>query len=173
MKKLFIYLLFAAVCTTSKAQKIPCSDPVYRQFDFWIGEWDAYAVNGKKAGDSKISSILDSCIVLEEWTSVQPNTGLRYAGKSFNTYNANTSQWQQTWVDNSAGSIEFLMGKFSGDTMQFKTRPYSFSKDTMAIRQLTFFNLDKNKVRQLGEISKDNGTTWVTGYDFEYRRKIK
>jgi hypothetical protein len=41
----------------------------------------------------------------------------------------------------------------------------------MAVRKLTFFNIDKNKVRQLGEISKDNGITWITEYDLEYRRK--
>ncbi len=172
MKKTFLPIITCFFIAASlMAQNKPCSDPVYRQFDFWVGEWDAFAPNGKKAGDSKISVMLDSCIVLEEWTSVQPGAGLRYVGKSFNTYNANTKQWQQTWVDNSAASIEFLMGKFSGSTMQFKTNPFAFSKDTMAIRQLTFFNLEKNKVRQLGEISKDNGSTWVTEYDFEYRRK--
>jgi hypothetical protein len=38
MKKV-IFLAFAAGCTTgAKAQKLPCSNPVYRQFDFWIGE---------------------------------------------------------------------------------------------------------------------------------------
>ena len=49
------------------AQKTPCTgNKVYRQFDFWIGEWEAYGLNGKKAGDSKISVILDSCIIFEE-----------------------------------------------------------------------------------------------------------
>ncbi len=47
------------------------------------------------------------------------------------------------------------------------------AKDTMAVRKLTFFNLAKDKVRQLGEISKDKGTTWQAEYDLEYRRKSK
>lgn len=126
---------------------------------------------GKKAGDSKISLVLDSCIILEEWTSASVNRGLRYAGKSFNTYNAVTKQWQQTWVDNTGGSTEYLEGKFDNKKIILLTKPFPFSRDTLAIRRLTFFDLDMNKVRQLGEISKDNGMSWVTEYDLEYRRK--
>lgn len=165
-------LLFAFAGYTQTNNK-PCSNPIYRQFDFWIGEWEAYGLNGKKAGDSKISLILDSCIVLEEWTSVAVTQGLRYAGKSFNTYNAARKQWQQTWVDNTGGSTEYLEGKYEENKIVFKTTPFLFSGDTMAVRKLTFFNLGKEKVRQLGEISKDNGLTWITEYDLEYRRRRK
>jgi hypothetical protein len=41
----------------------------------------------------------------------------------------------------------------------------------MAIRRLSFYNLSADKVRQHGEISKDNGANWKTEYDLEYRRK--
>ncbi len=171
MKKHFLLLNFLFCCCSLIAQNSPCSNPVYREFDFWIGDWEAFATNGKKAGDSKISVILDSCIILEEWTSTAANNGFRYAGKSFNTYNASTGQWQQTWVDNAAASTEYLMGKFETDKIIFETNPFKFSKDTTAIRKLTFFNLGKDKVRQLGEITKNNGQAWITEYDLEYRRK--
>ena len=165
-------LIIVFAISQVSAQKSPCTtNLVYRQFDFWIGNWDAYATNGKKAGESKISLILDSCIVLEEWTSTGTQGGLVYSGKSFNTYNAASGQWQQTWVDNVGGSTEFLIGKFSGNSMQFLSKEFAFSKDTMAIRKLTFYNLAADKVRQLGEISKDKGSTWATEYDLEYRRK--
>lgn len=165
-----IILLCLAFATSSYAQtsKTPCtSNPVYRQFDFWIGEWEAYGLNGKKAGDSKIELILDSCIVLENWKSM----GNIYSGKSFNTYNATTNQWQQTWVDNVGGTTEYLEGKLEGNKMVFNTKPFAFSKDTIAVRRLSFYNLSADKVRQHGEITKDNGVTWKTEYDLEYRRK--
>jgi hypothetical protein len=165
---LSIAILF---CINQAAGQRPCTEPVYRQFDFWLGEWEAYNVNGKKAGDSKISLILDSCIILEEWTSAAISKGIRYAGKSFNTYNSTSGQWQQTWVDNVGGSTEYLFGKFESDKMVFRTAPFSFSKDTMAVRRLSFYTLGKEKVRQHGEISKDNGQSWITEYDLEYRRK--
>lgn len=170
MKNYFlsIMLLISQVCN---AQKLPCSNPVYRQFDFWIGQWEAFDTNGQKAGDSKITLILDSCVILEEWTSAAVQQGLRYAGKSFNTYNATTKQWQQTWVDNVGGSNEYLIGKFENNQIIYNSTPFKISKDTMAIRKMTFTNLSNNKMRQHGQISKDNGDTWSTEYDLEYRRK--
>lgn len=167
----YLFFLFATVITIQLAAQKPCTAPAYRQFDFWIGDWDVYGKNGSKAGDSKISLILDSCIILEEWTSAGSNQGLRYAGKSFNTWNRNSRQWQQTWVDNTGGTTEYLEGKYDDQKIIFLTKPFTFTKDTMAIRKLTFYNLSNDKVRQLGEISKNNGNSWQTEYDLEYRRR--
>lgn len=167
-KFLLLPLLFATTFAAAQTQKLPCTtNPVYRQFDFWIGDWEVYGVKGQKAGTSRIELILDSCVILENWTS--PAAG--YAGKSFNTYNALTKQWQQTWVDNRGGSTEFLEGTFDGGRMAFRTKPFPLSKDTMAVRKLTFYKLSPDTVRQHGEISKDGGATWSTEYDLEYRRR--
>jgi hypothetical protein len=108
---------------------------------------------------------------LEEWTSATVNRGLRYAGKSFNTYNAVTKQWQQHWVDNVGGATEYLEGKYEDNKIIYQTKPFQFTKDTMALRRLTFFNLGPERVRQYGEISKNNGLSWLVEYDLEYRRK--
>ena len=170
MRLLFFCIVFSI--SSSLLAQTPCgANPVYRQFDFWVGEWDVFGKNGNKAGDSKISVILDSCIILEEWTSASKVQGLTYAGKSFNTWNRSSRQWQQTWVDNTGGSTEYLKGKYADNQMQFITDPFYFKKDSLAVRKLTFYNLGTNKVRQHGEISKDNGVTWATEYDLEYRRK--
>lgn len=168
-KSLFTALILSLVIHSS-AQR-PCSDPVYRQFDFWLGNWEAFAQNGKKAGDSKISIMLDSCIILEEWTSASQFQGVTYTGKSFNTYNSATKQWQQCWVDNVGGSTQYLKGKKDGNKMVFQTEPFQFKKDTTATRRLTFYDLGPDTVRQHGEITKDGGTSWRTEYDLEYRRK--
>ncbi len=170
MRKLFALGIAISLSSTLLSQ-LPCSGPQYRQFDFWLGEWEAFGPNGQKAGDSKVSLILDSCIILEEWTSATVTRGLRYAGKSFNTWNAATRQWQQTWVDNAGGSNEYLLGKFEDNKIIYRSSPFPFNKDTMAIRKMTFTNLSPVKLRQHGEISKDNGLTWSTEYDLEYRRK--
>jgi hypothetical protein len=47
----------------------------------------------------------------EEWTSATVTQGIRYAGKSFNTYKCVHQTMQQTWVDNVGGSNEYLEGK--------------------------------------------------------------
>jgi hypothetical protein len=170
MRKLILLAAVSFIVTSASSQR-PCSSPQYRQFDFWLGEWEAFGTNGQKAGDSKVSLILDSCIILEEWTSASVSQGIRYAGKSFNTWNAATKQWQQTWVDNVGGSNEYLKGKFEDNKIIYMSDPFPFRKDSMAIRKMTFTNLNATKLRQHGEISKDNGVTWSTEYDLEYRRK--
>ena len=113
MQKLLTLLIFNSLLFAAYAQsnKLPCSRPEYRQFDFWVGEWEAFDTHGKKGGDSKISVILDSCVILEEWTSAGAQQGLVYSGKSFNSYNSATRQWQQTWTDNTGNTTEFLRGE--------------------------------------------------------------
>lgn len=171
MKRILLFWSAIALTVLTHAQKLPCSNPVYRQFDFWIGEWEAFGPGGNKAGESRVSMLLDSCIVFEEWTSASVQRGLRFAGKSFNTYNAKTKQWQQTWVDNTGGTNEYLQGKFENNQIIYTSTPFRFSKDTMAVRKMTFTDLGPGKLRQHGEISKDNGISWLTEYDLEYRRK--
>lgn len=171
MRKLLLVLaIFSLYATHAQS---PCSDSLHRQFDFWLGDWEVFAKNGNKAGDSHITLVLDSCIVLEEWTSANLSRGIRYAGKSFNTYNRQRRQWQQTWVDNVGGATEYLKGERRGGVMVFETDPFLFSKDTTAIRRLSFYDLGPEKVRQHAEISKDRGITWSTEYDLEYRRRKK
>lgn len=165
------FLVFSLILTVnfSAAQK-PCSAPEFRQFDFWIGEWEAYGPKGAKAGDSKISIILDSCVILEEWTG-QPGQGFIFTGKSFNSYNIATKQWQQTWTDNTGNTTEFLRGEGSNGKVVYYADKVTGPNGKSFMRRLTFTKLSTDKVRQLGERSDDGGTTWTTEYDLEYRRK--
>jgi len=170
MKKLFP-ILFLLLITQSLISQKPCSLPVFRQFDFWVGTWEAFATNGKKAGDSKISIMLDSCVILEEWTSASSQQGLTYSGKSFNMYNVATRQWQQTWVDNTGNTTEFLRGTGSDGKIVYYADKVMDPKGKSFMRRLTFTKLSNDKVRQLGERSDDEGKTWTTEYDLDYRRK--
>lgn len=162
-----VYLL--AGLQTVHAQAVtsrPCAtDPVYRQFDFWLGDWEVFSAKGK-AGESHVSIILDSCIILEEWTGTNG-----YSGKSFNTYNASTKQWQQTWVDNVGGSTAFLRGEASPGKIVFYADHVRDRQGHEFRRRLSFFDLGNGKVRQWGEKSMDGGKTWSTEYDLEYRKK--
>jgi hypothetical protein len=73
-----------------------------------------------------------------------------YKGKSFNTYNVSTGQWQQTWVDNVGGSTEFLRGEAAEGKVTFYADHVKDAKGNEFLRRLTFYKLDKNKVRQHG-----------------------
>lgn len=170
MKKLFYFICFLFFVFNAMAQR-PCSGPEFRQLDFWVGEWEAFALNGNKSGDSKISIILDSCVILEEWTSAGAQQGLVYSGKSFNSYNTATRQWQQTWTDNTGNTTEFLRGEGSNGKIVYYADKVTGPKGENFMRRLTFTKINNDKVRQFGERSDDGGKTWTTEYDLEYRRK--
>jgi len=170
MKRFLFSISTLLLAITAGAQK-PCSKPEFRQFDFWIGEWEAFGKNEKKAGDSKISVILDSCVILEEWTSANAQQGLIYSGKSFNSYNAATRQWQQTWTDNTGNTTEFLRGEGSHGKIVYYADKVTAPGGKTFMRRLTITKISDDRVRQLGERSDDDGNTWITEYDLDYRRK--
>jgi len=72
----------------------PCSAAEYRQFDFWLGEWNVFNPDGKPAGQSRIEQISGGCAILENWSS----GGGAFTGKSLNIYDRNDKQWHQSWV---------------------------------------------------------------------------
>lgn len=79
----------------------PCCIPEFKQFDFWIGNWDVYDTLGNKVGENKIVTTQDSCLIQENWKS-QGQTGT-----SNNYYNKADSTWNQVWVSVTGGLCLF------------------------------------------------------------------
>jgi tetratricopeptide (TPR) repeat protein len=157
---------FAPLLARAEALAFPCAnDPKSREFDFWIGEWDVEDTAGNQVGTSRIESLLGSCVVFENWTSARGGTG-----KSINVYNKDKAAWQQTWVDDQGGVIEFVDGRLEDGAMRFR----AVVKDPAgkpSPRRLTFFDLGPEGVRQFSEMSNDDGKTWSVEYDFLYVRR--
>lgn len=170
-QKILLFLFLILTSGKSFCQSKPCSDRIFRQFDFWVGEWDVYGKNGKLGGHSKVTVVLDSCVILEEWESTSAQQGMVYKGKSFNTYNVATKQWQQTWVDNTGNTTEFLRGIGSDGKIIYYADKVTGGDNKVFMRRLTFTKITNDKVKQLGERSNDNGSTWTVEYDLEYRRR--
>lgn len=143
----------------------PClTDPINRQFDFWAGDWDVFDTNGTRVGSSHEELSLDGCLLIENWQSALGGTG-----KSFNTYNPGTHQWQQFWID-SNGTVTIFAGEFRDGAMRF-TGTNNSPRTAPSPERLTFTPLPDGRVRQMGEVSADGGATWSVGYDFYYVRK--
>jgi len=169
MKHLLLVIFLLPLLSMAQNNQRPrCADqPVYRQFDFWVGEWNVFATNGQQAGTSKVERLLDSCVLLENWYATRGSTG-----KSFNTYNALKAKWQQYWVDDSGGVTEYINGRFENGSMIMETEKIPLpNQQGFRIMRMTFTPLSKDKVRQHGENSIDGGQTWKTDFDLEYRRK--
>lgn len=71
----------------------PCTAPSFREFDFWLGDWNVDNPAGQQVGTNRVVTRADGCIVEENWTS---STGVR--GRSINAWDPETGMWSQTWV---------------------------------------------------------------------------
>lgn len=157
---------FAKLLATLEQRQHPCKyQPEYRQFDFWIGEWDVQTPNGQTFARSSIQLIIDQCVIFENYE----HASLGYAGKSFSAYNAVSKQWTQRWIDNT-GAINDYVAEFVNGEMRFH-REGTSPTGVKTLNKMTFFNLGPDKVRQLLEVSTDGGKTWTAGYDGIYVRR--
>ena len=47
-----------------------CDKPEFRQFDFWVGDWDV-TVGGHQAGTNQVTLEEDGCVIHEHWKGVR------------------------------------------------------------------------------------------------------
>lgn len=141
----------------------PCkASPKFREFDFWIGEWDAKNVQGVTVGSSSIQLILGQCVIFENWSTPVSS------GKSFNIFDTNDGKWHQNWVDDRGRAVHYV-GEIKDGKMVYISESMRNGVKTLA--KMTFSKLSDSSVRQHGESSTDDGKTWTTTFDFTYVRK--
>jgi tetratricopeptide (TPR) repeat protein len=142
---------------------LPCQAAEYRQFDFWVGEWDVVTTDGHNpAGNSSVQLILDQCALLENWTGGG-------TGKSLNHYDTRLKKWIQDWVDSQSNGIHFEGGLENGVMSYFADSADAQGKPLR--RHMQFVRIDADHVRQFSQGSSDGGKTWTPEYDFLYIRK--
>jgi hypothetical protein len=145
------------------AQGKPCSAPEYRQFDFWVGEWDVKTPKGTIAGTNRIERIEGGCALQENWR------GTNNTGRSINAYSPGDKKWHQFWIG-SGGLVMHLSGVFTGDALRLEGVVPMPSGQTIQHR-LTFTKRADGTVRQFWENSADAGKTWSVLFDGVYTRR--
>ncbi len=163
-------LCFMAVVGFSPlyGQQAPCSGPEFRQFDFWVGQWDVYhATADTMVGTNHIKNILNGCVIEENWTG--GNGG--FQGKSFNTYNPVDSTWNQVWVD-TGGSTYHFKGQYADHVMRLKGETISRRTGGKVLFDMSYtHDPEKGTVRQVWQASSDDGKSWNTIFAGIYRKK--
>lgn len=142
----------------------PCSDPAYRQFDFWIGEWIVTA-NDQVAGTNSIRKVHNGCALEENW---QGSGDGGISGSSFNIYDQANDRWHQTWVDGGGTLLLLDGGLVDGAMVMSGQRPSADGSGTTTHR-ITWTPNDDGTVRQLWEASRD-GENWSVLFDGRYAR---
>ena len=140
-----------------------CAAPEYRQFDFWLGDWDAYDADApdRPAARVRVEAILDGCAVKETYTGVNGSVG-----ESFSIYDASRRVWHQTWVTN-RGQLLVLEGEFRDGRMTLS------ATETTANGPVLWRGVwmpEATGVRETAVISEDGGKTWKPRFDMLFRR---
>ena len=140
----------------------PNSDrEVYRQFDFWIGDWDVFDGKGRKVGSNTITKDQKGFLLTEKWSNTDGGTGT-----SINYYDPSEQKWKQTWVD-AGGNIVHYSGGLRSGKMSFDGRLTRPNGEVFACRVSYTQNKD-GSVRQLIEHSNTDGRTWIIYFDGRY-----
>jgi hypothetical protein len=147
----------------AQAARPTCDSAEYRQFDFWVGDWEVTTA-GKPAGTNLVTREEDGCLIHEHWTGAKGGTG-----QSLNFYNRDDARWHQVWVSNSGGVLN-LAGSYTDGTLTFRGESKQ-ADGTRLMHRLSFHLNPDRTVRQFWEISSDGGTTWVSSFDGLYRKR--
>lgn len=138
----------------------PCAGEEYRQFDFWLGSWEVTTPDGNVAGTNAIDSILNGCVLREQWRGARGMTGT-----SYNTYDPHTGAWYQTWVDDRGGFLLLSGGLEEGSMV---LRGEMVDDQGAVLHRITWTPVVTEQVRQLWEASRDGGATWSVVFDGRY-----
>ena len=153
------------------AKLTPCTTPEYREFDFWLGDWEVRTASGQLLGRNRISRRHGGCVVLEEWESVSGGSG-----SSFNIYDQVTKQWHQFWVDatgtnwlssDKQGNPVTLRGGIRDGAMVMISHPETLP--SIGLTRATWRPLPDG-LRQTFESSRDGGKTWTVSFDGFYQK---
>ncbi len=166
---LLVFTFFAAAQATEEPN---CSAPQFRQFDFWIGDWDLSWPASQSSdmkpghGSNHISAALDNCVIMENFDGT---ASIPLRGTSLSTYNRRSHKWQQTWVDNTGAYLDFA-GEFNDGEM-ILTRQAVSPAGKRVLQRMVWKNITPSALDWSWQRSTDNGKNWEVLWPIHYARK--
>lgn len=162
-----VLFLFPFVSLAQDAPPTACEDsPRYHELDFWVGEWKVY-VGDDLAGHNRIEKTLEGCAIIENWSARDGGEG---KSLFFVDYDGHWAQiWVSQWAMTPGGVKEKVMVT---DPPAGSVRFQGVIRHPDAgswLDRTTLTPLENGTVRQLIEISQDNGATWNPTFDAIYR----
>jgi hypothetical protein len=153
----------AAPATTTAPAK--CTSAESHQFDFWVGSWEVWLIADKptKVADTVVEKTFMDCAVIERR---KPTAG--GGGESLNAYVPEKHSWRQVWLGAVGGFLDST-GTWNGESMVVTGQLAQPGGKSLLARQ-SYTPQPDGTIKQVGEMSSDNGSTWQTSFIFSYRR---
>jgi len=141
-----------------------CMAPEYRQFDFWLGDWDTFDVGGSTTSVARthVDLIAEGCGIHELY---EQTDGL--IGDSILSYDPVRRVWQQTWVTNH-GSLMVVIGSLHDGALTLEGEMHV--RDGKMLRQRIVWKPEGGGVRESSVMSKNGGETWVPAFDVLFQK---
>lgn len=150
--------------TAESQQPTACSAWPYRQFDFWLGDWEVTNAQGTVVGTNTIRKILNGCVLHEHWRGADGGSG-----QSHNIYNLQTGKWHQSWVDDN-GQLLLLDGGLD-DQGRMVLRGETVSEEgASVIDEIAWGRAEGGRVRQIWRKSTDGGANWQVVFNGLYTK---
>lgn len=145
-----LFLMISVNLSSQNSNQIPCATKEYKQFDFWLGNWNVYDTKDNLIGKNRIVKMPNACAIQENWES---KTGPSL-GTSYNYYNAKNKTWNQVWIDNGGGSL-VLKGNRIKNKMILKSG-LSTNKNGTFYNKVTWTKKANGNVEQVWEVVNKN-----------------
>ncbi|HEV8695472.1 MAG TPA: hypothetical protein VGQ93_15020 [Lysobacter sp.] len=159
-------LVLSTAGATVVAPPAACTGDEYRQFDFWLGEWDVYGgVDGARlVGHNRIERSGNGCWLSEHWHSARGSDGT-----SVNAWDAQSQVWRQFWVGGDGVVLRLEGGLHDGVMVMTGALPKAGGG--VQRQKVSWTPKPDGSVVQHWEISDDDGKSWTTSFLGSYRRK--
>lgn len=145
------------------AEQASCTAPEYRQFDFWVGDWDAFDASDSRrpVARTRVERILGGCVLLENYRGANGSHG-----ESFSIYDQTRKVWHQSWVTN-RGKLLVIEGGMEDGGMTLSGVEREANGKERRVRG-TWKRMGEG-VRETAVASVDGGKTWDLWFDLMFR----
>lgn len=162
---LISFLFSIKLSAQESKQNCPCCTENHTQFNFWIGEWDVFNLQDQKMGESSITSIQDSCVIVEHWSSS------RETGTSYNYFDKTDNTWNQVYISNTGNALT-LKGKLTDNKMILRSALVKGPKGNHLYNRITWEKHSDGTVSQIWDQLDNRDYLLQTVFHGIYRVKM-
>ncbi len=189
MKKLFPVIMLAVLLVVSgqilaqeaKEGEAPAMPPMgppeeMKQMAFLVGTWD-YTMKMKMNPadtnwmDTKGTATYEMAYggAAIRSTIEQQLMGQSFIGGDLTSYDRDAKKWQSVWIDNMGAKLTMFNGTKTADGMVLEGQELMNGMPT--ITRMTSYNMTPTTYDWKGEVSMDNGKTWMTWGTAKYIKR--